>query len=61
MSIHQDISKDGKHKVTSDDWNPRIYIEERVCKGCGNWFFNDELIVRGDNSYCIDCLPENSA
>lgn len=65
MSIQ--ISDDGKSRVISDSYNPRIWVEEFKCVGCGEWFDKEEvnwalpdgtLDVDKGSPYCDSCLPE---
>lgn len=64
MAIH--IEERGRKRVTSDDFNPRVYLEEWKCLGCSEWVEESEVTWslpdgtlntdKGD-PYCDGCYP----
>jgi hypothetical protein len=58
------------HRLITDDENPRIYIEEWACVGCGRWT-NHEMVVWWDRQrrelsaitgdpFCPGCCPKET-
>jgi len=61
------IEDDGKHRVVSDDMNPRIYHEEVKCAKCGEYVPSEEIryFKDGEKSSagvgeprCENCHPD---
>lgn len=55
MSVTTELSEDKKHKITTDDMNPRIYLHEIKCDGCHEWYNEEEGKQHGEKFFCEDC------
>ena len=62
----------GRHRVTGDGFNPRIYITETKCSKCKDWYLDEEIYYKTENGYetgvtpngkplCEGCLPETES
>jgi hypothetical protein len=70
MALSVLTTNEGRRRITTDDRNPRLYMEEWLCHGgCETWIEQSEAIWARPNGqlstmamdaepYCDGCLPE---
>lgn len=70
MTIHIQLDNANRHRVISDDTNPRLYAEEWKCVGCNVWTDGEDIVwAMADGTlstitgmpWCVHCVPPDNS